>query len=515
MSGFPITLGKRSSDQMPVYRPEVTIRSKMFRQFVLLITFCVLLLGGLAFYITTSFITELQIENHLFFGDPRTVGITILAITALLVMLAFLSSTLLARELTDGIGQLSQKMQALRPGMWTFPRTVKSGDEVEGLDRLVSELASRLQATYEHLESMVNERTKALQEEYTLDRAILASIEYGVIAVDREGIITQYNPAATKLMGISEELTGQRIENVLHLHEKTGSIDIQHHPVQDVLRNKLTYRSHPAQHMALMQKQGTVLPVTLLIVPLLQGRTCFGAIAVLADTSVERQLDYLKSEFVTLASHQLRTPLSSLRWYVEMLADNKELSPEHQEHLKEIDAASSRMTRIVDSLLHVAKLEDRAFEPQQEEVDFAAFVRDRSTDWQEGVGKAELSLATEIPAEPVHIHTDTVLAEVILENLWNNAVKYSKKNGNIRVALKPEKDSVVFEITDDGVGIPTADQKRIFEKFFRAKNVLTVSTDGTGLGLYMCKLISDALGAELSFESTEGKGTTFRLKLKR
>lgn len=502
--------------QISTYRPRTSIRTKVFRQYVLLITFCVLLLGGLSFYITTSFVTELQIESRVFLGDPRALGATILTITALLILLAFLLSTLLARQLTSGIFQLATKMEAMRPGMWAYRQTVKSGDEIEGLDRLVSELAVRLQGAYEHLESMVDQRTKALQEEYALDRAILTNIEYGIITVDREGIITLVNPAAGVLMGQSpEDLPGRKIENVLRLHEKAGPIQEPHHPAQDVLRTHQTYRSHPAQHMALIQEGGTVLPVNLLAVPLMQGRSCFGAIVVLADTSVERQLDYLKSEFVTLASHQLRTPLSSLRWYVEMLSENSGLTPEHQEQLKEIDVASSRMTRIVDSLLHVAKLEDRAFEPQQEEVDFGAFVHERAKEWEEVGRKHEVSFFFQVPPDAMHLHTDTVLTEVILENLWNNALKYTRKGGEIRVQLRTDADHVIFEISDNGLGIPTADQKRIFEKFFRAKNVLTVSTDGTGLGLYMCKLIADALGADLSFESTEGKGSTFRLALKR
>ncbi len=495
--------------------PKTSIRWKVLQQSVLLVTFCVLLLGGLSFFIIRSFQEGFAPDAEGTVLVLRLLGVTVLMLSGLLFLLALLLGTLLARSLTEPLQELTAKVGALTPGTWRFERTVHTGDEVEALDRVIDDLTGRLRDAYKHLEEKVTERTRQLREESALDRAILESIEYGVLAMDVKGTVKDANPAACFLLQCDRgDLLGQSCADALPLSQRRGQIAGGQHPVTTVLRTRKSWHAHPSHHLTLQQKDGTALPISLLIVPLCSSDRCFGAIAVIQDQTLERQIDYMKSEFISLASHQLRTPLSSIRWYVEMLRNEEgTFSQEHQSYLQEADIATTRMANLIDALLHVAKLEDGGLVADKKNSDLRPFFRRVIDGWTVTAKGKGIVLTADIPASLPDIVTDPVLLEIVLQNLFANAIKYSSTKKPVTLRIVPEKDCLKIIVQDQGLGIPQAEQKRIFQKFFRAKNVREIDTDGTGLGLSMSRTIVENLGGTLTFKSEEGKGSEFTVAL--
>jgi signal transduction histidine kinase len=171
------------------------------------------------------------------------------------------------------------------------------------------------------------------------------------------------------------------------------------------------------------------------------------------------------------------------------------------------------MIALLGALLHAARMEDETVHPALSPTDIAALVSDTLRDSAELFEGAGIPHDAVVPAGPVSVKTDPVLLRVVLQNLLSNAVKYSPKKTPVVLRLAVVGGKAEISVADVGIGIPKADQERIFEKFFRAQNVKQMDTDGNGLGLAICKSIVDRLGGTLSFVSEEGKGTTFTVAL--
>ena len=454
-------------------------------------------------------------------AETALYGLAVLALSLgiigfLLVLLACILAYVTSRHITGPLAHLSQKMHQLKPGKWDFRRTVTSGDEVEVLDAAFAELTDRLHGIYDKLEDTVAERTEQLRKESALDRAILETIEYGVIAVDPKGIVTDVNPAALQLLGYEEkEVIGKPGTAVLQYAQRRKTLGKDEHPLATALNGNQSFRSRAANHPSLLRKNQTLLPVTFLVTPLLQGKKLLGAIAVFQDMTEERQIDYLKSEFISLASHQLRTPLSSIRWYVELMAGEEKstMTADQKSYFKEIDKAAKRMANLLEALLHVAKLEGGGVVAELQEADLRTVAEQIADEWSPPMKEKGVSFTVILPPPGSMVRTDPVLLQIIVQNFLNNAMKYTPKGKEIILSIRRENAKFILSVRDSGVGIPTAEQKRVFEKFFRAHNVRQMDTDGTGLGLYMSKAIAEKLGGAIFFESQEGRGSTFTLVL--
>ncbi len=230
------------------------------------------------------------------------------------------------------------------------------------------------------------------------------------------------------------------------------------------------------------------------------------------------QIDQMKSEFVSVASHQLRTPLTGIKWISELMQKGKAggLTTQQKEFLDDIHGSNERMLRLVENLLNVSRIETGSkFEIVKASGDVVDIINSLAVDL---VGLAhqhqvEIEKST-LPAKYV-LPIDAEKMRQVFQNLLSNAVKYSKAGGTVIVTLaeKPETKTVLLTIKDTGLGIPEKQQSRMFEKFFRADNVQTAETDGTGLGLYIAKAIVEGHGGKIWFESEENKGTTFFVEL--
>jgi PAS domain S-box-containing protein len=455
-----------------------------------------------------------KVESDEAFARIAQLALALGAISIVLLALSGVFGFVFARNLTGPLLQLAENIRVLKPGHWNFSRSIHTGDEVELLDQVIADLASRLKTSYDHLEEQVTERTMELKKQYTFDRAILEGIQHGVIAVDPHGTVTTMNTAALNILGVpSNECTGKSIVDVLPLHRQRLDYTAENHPVVQCLKDRTAFRASPTMHMSILRKDQTLLPVMLAVSPLEQEGTLMGAIAIFLDVTEERQTDYMKSEFISLASHQLRTPLSSMRWYMELLTDDKEhpLGEEQMSYVKEIEQASSRMANLLDTLLRVAHLDDKGMSIERREVNVVEVITHTTEELQAAAKDEQISLRMNMPPAPLMVSTDPVLLSIVMQNLIGNAIKYSPKGKaeSIEISLEEKDGHIEIHVKDRGMGIPESEKARVFTKFFRAKNIQSLSVDGSGLGLYLTKRIVENLGGKISFESIEGKGTTF------
>ena len=444
-------------------------------------------------------------------------GATLTIVSFILLILATVLSVIIARNITGPIRKLCKKVSKLGPGHWSYRKSVHTGDEVEVLDHVAADLAKRLKYTYENLEEEVEMQTAALREEYEKDRTILESIQHGIVVVDKKGVVTALNTAADELIGCGElACLGKSVLEVIKLHRHKRPVKEKQHPVLKCIHNKTPVRSTPEVRWSILHcRNNTLIPISLSITPILDGKKVLGAIAVFYDITEDRRVDYLKSEFITLASHQLRTPLSTLQWYIELFTSKgeKKLSGGQNEYLHEMDKASKRMSKLVDALLHAARLEGQAVKPQFRSIDLKEFMEDMAEEFRSLAKASKISCNVHIPNRKCTISTDPILLHIVFQNLFSNAVKYTKSGGQVEIALRIKDKSYDLVITDTGVGIPKEDQRRIFERLFRADNVRQMDTDGSGLGLYISRMVMKSIGGSISFSSTEKKGTMFTVSL--
>ncbi|MEK7461966.1 MAG: HAMP domain-containing sensor histidine kinase, partial [Patescibacteria group bacterium] len=241
-----------------------------------------------------------------------------------------------------------------------------------------------------------------------------------------------------------------------------------------------------------------------------------GAVEVFRDITKEKGIDKAKTEFVSLASHQLRTPLSTVNWYSEMLltGDVGEISAEQKMYLEEIYKGNQRMVDLVNTLLDVSRIELGTFDGESKPTNIVGLVESVVDEQKLQVAEKKLKISCIFAVNIPLIQVDPKLLRMVIQNLLSNSIKYTPERGRIEVALLlDDKKNVIFKITDTGYGIPKNQYDKIFTKLFRADNVIGKDTEGTGLGLYIAKSIVEQSGGKLWFESEENKGSTFYASL--
>ncbi len=369
-------------------------------------------------------------------------------------------------------------------------------------------------------EDLHRERDAALSNERK-SNAILTSIGDAVFAIDTRGRITLFNPAAVQVSGFSEaEAHGQPYDKILKfvLEKDRKPYD---HFIKRALDGHITSIMHPT---LLIRKDGREVPVADSAAPIRDAKgNIHGVIVVFRDISQERALEKAKGDFVSLASHQLRTPLSAINWFSEMLinGDAGKLTKEQGEYLREIYEGNQRMIELVDSLLNVSRLEVGKLKNDPQPTVMADIARSLMTELQTSIQGKKLEVTSKIQPDLPTVLADPKLLRMVVQNLLSNAVKYTTDKGKVGLVMREAtaKDAtsaklrpghyLYIAVADTGYGIPESQQGKIFQKLFRADNVRKLDVEGTGLGLYIVKEVAEKFGGTVWFQSTEGKGTTF------
>ncbi len=344
---------------------------------------------------------------------------------------------------------------------------------------------------------------------------VFESIGEGAVVVNSEGLVIRANKVALSTLGYNEsELIGQRFI------DKVQALNIDHKKVNTFKRPmvKAITTGKPAyEYIYYHGKKPDLTPVFVSASPIIKDGKPIGVTEIFRDISMEEAVDQMKSEFISLASHQLRTPLALIKTYSHMLLEGYmgEIDNDKRPAVETIVAATNRMNELISTLLNITRLESGSILLDIGSVDIVQIVAEVIKEMEIQAKNRSITIKTFTRGRSPLILSDGPIIKEVLANLISNSVKYSKDNGNVIITIRGNDHDVTVSVKDNGFGIPDPAKAQIFSKFFRANNIIQLETNGTGLGLYLVKGLVNELGGKISFTSKLDEGTTFKLKLPR
>ncbi len=324
------------------------------------------------------------------------------------------------------------------------------------------------------------------------------------ILIDSRGVVTSTNPSSIRLYGCSAgELDGRNIFESIEGDDPQRIALIPEKLKQGLFVNDVEAR--------IIRDDGVRRWVMLSLFSFRDSRGERNGLLTLVDITKQKEIDKAKTEFVSLASHQLRTPISSMKWNVELLtgAAPGNLTPLQKEYLQKIVTGLSRMDALINDFLSASKFELGTLTAEMRPTVIQQCIMDIVEEQHGRAHMQGVSLRSDMPEEPISFMTDPHLFSMAIGNLVSNAVKYTTKGGIVRIRCVMAEGNIVLTVSDTGIGIPLEEQERIFGKIFRATNARTQVPEGTGLGLYIAKEAITVLGGTITFVSKQDVGTTF------
>jgi PAS domain S-box-containing protein len=326
--------------------------------------------------------------------------------------------------------------------------------------------------------------------------------------IDQNGVVTSANTAAARLLGIQQKrMVGIEVFNLLQT-------DSDQH--KDTLINKFSNGIGVSDELVRLKRSDHKEVWGLLsLFQFVNASQQTQGLLTLVDITKQKKAEDAKSEFVSLASHQLRTPIAGMKWSAELLEmDSPDtLTKNQHKYMDRLLESIARISVLVDDFLRVSRFELGNFQAEYQTVNLPQLIADVMGELAENVKYKKLQLHTDYDPEIVNIVSDPNLLRMIVTNLCSNAVKYSPDGGKIQVVYKQENGFLKLEVADSGMGIPAQDQDQIFSKLFRASNAARDVPDGTGLGLYIVREAVSVLRGKISFTSTEGSGAVFTVQI--
>jgi PAS domain S-box-containing protein len=348
---------------------------------------------------------------------------------------------------------------------------------------------------------------KRAQDQLGLMAAIVESSEDAIIGKDLDGVIISWNPSAERMYGYkAEELVGKSVGIIFPPDRKDELAEI----MSKIKRGERIVYYDTMR----MRKDGTYLRISLAVSPTRdRDGKITGASAVARDITERYELDRRKNEFLSLASHELRTPVAVIRGFsqvalkiAEKLGDSRLIYA-----LQGIHDNTTHIMRLVNDLLDASRIERAALPIYPVDVDLGRLIRQALNDIE--LTTPDLICTLDIPSEPVMVKADPQLVRQVVNNLVENAVKYSRDEPRIEVKMALSGDQALTSVSDFGIGIPEGDRAHIFERFYRAGNVGSRSRNGLGLGLFITRDIVQRHGGQIWLESAPDGGSTFYFTL--
>jgi len=454
-----------------------------------------------------------------------------------------LIGALISRSITAPILELTAIANKIAQGDLSQSIHVASRNEIGALGRAITIMTTKLRESYATLEEKVHHRTHDLEDANRAAQNVLEDLNIekvrlveekkrsedlannlekfklavdnasdAIVITDPEGIVIYANEAIEKIIGYKpEEVVGKKAGVLWKL-----PMPLEYYQtLWDTIKKQKKVFVGEIQNKT---KNGLTYTAKISISPILdeKGEVVF-FVDIERDITKEKEIDRAKSEFVSLASHQLFTPPSIIGWYTEMLrsGDLGKINQKQAKYLKEIYDANKRMIATINFLLNISRIEMGTFAISVQKIDIKHLI-DETIQEMSGRFTHPVKWEKNYDLGPDYLlNADPNIMHIIFDNLLSNALKYGpSENAKIEVTAKIEGDSLLLSVKDNGIGIAAGDRDRIFDKLFRAGNAVVANPDGTGLGLYMLKkIIVNGLGGRIWFDSEENKGTTFFVSL--
>lgn len=359
--------------------------------------------------------------------------------------------------------------------------------------------------------AIANERTADLLETQKLFVELYRNSPVPYVLVNHKGKVTYPNHAASRLFGLSEKsFEGLNIFEMIEVLNDEDGMKIS--------------------LVASRFSQGVFVDSKDVLIRRDDGTTRYGLLSIfsygdfgrkkkglmtIVDITKQKEIEKTKSEFVSLASHQLRTPISSMQWNLELMSSPQfgTLTSEQGQYLGKIENGLIRMSLVIEDFLSVSQLELGTKPVTFENVSLVEFFDEIYDEFSGRISDKNIRFIKQYDERISTIETDKRLMHMAVSNLVSNATKYTPENGEVTVRYVSGTDTITISVTDTGVGIPTDEQEHLFNKFFRASNVQKQIPDGTGLGLYIVKLAIEKLGGKITMKSKENVGTAFDIVL--
>ena len=421
----------------------------------------------------------------------------IASLVALFVSIAL--ALFLARTLTRPIAQIDEQTTKIAGGDYSMVNHIYGSDELGHLAQSVNELSTR-----------VEESTETVNAERNRLDSVLTHMADGVLAANRRGEITIINQAAANFVGVDRE--GAIVQNVIDLLRLQGK-----RTLRDMLENLDDFRVDLSDDSTDILLQAYV--------SLIKRQSGFisGLVVVLHNITEQQRIDSERRMFVSNVSHELRTPLTSVRSYVDALAEGAIDDPEMaQNFLGVVQDETQRMIRMINDLLALSRLDQGTMDVRLEVVNLNSlfnFVLNRFDMIIESDAKntdtpnKNYNIQREFTNEDVWVEVDPDKFTQVLDNIMNNAVKYSPDGGTITARLIKTKTRAILSISDQGLGIPRKDLDSIFNRFFRVDKSRSRAQGGTGLGLAISKEVVERFNGRIWVDSVENRGSTFYISL--
>ena len=415
----------------------------------------------------------------------------------ILILLGFILvvTLLLLENRRDNIRlkQINQKVKDLIAGDYSQVLDMQGSSEITNITNNLNDLSEVIRLTQENLE----QESKRLH-------SILSYMTDGVLATNRRGKITMINDMAKKQLGVQkEEVLNKSILELLKIEDEYELRDL----ITQIPELMIDSQDANGEYLSLRVRFA-----------LIRRESGFisGLVAVLHDTTEQEKEERERRLFVSNVSHELRTPLTSVKSYLEALDEGALSEPVAPDFIKVSLDETNRMMRMVTDLLHLSRIDNATSHLDVELINFTAFITFILNRFDQIRGQDEekkYELVRDYPITSVWIEIDTDKMTQVIDNILNNAIKYSPDGGKIRVTMKTTDDQMILSISDQGLGIPKQDLPRIFDRFYRVDRARSRAQGGTGLGLSIAKEIIKQHNGFIWAKSEYGKGSTFTIVL--
>ena len=405
---------------------------------------------------------------------------------------ALLLGFLHARQISRPLASMTAVAESMSAGDYDQRLAVRDEDEFGTLAQALNRLAASCR---ERMQTIITDRNKVV--------AILGSMVEGVVAIDAQERILHINRAARRLLGVGVRVEGRSVWEVTEVREAA-----------EILTSCLRTASERVGELQLERAPRNQF-VELHGAPLLaEDGSPVGSVLVLYEVTELRHLESVRQDFVANVSHELKTPIAAIRGLVETIIDDPEMTSDYRERfLGRIRDQADRLTTLVTELLTLARLESAEGVLETSLMDFRETVRQSLDSHRNSAEEKGLSTSESITREFARIEGEPEALRVVVDNLLDNAVKYTQHGGHVHVELEIVGDEVVLKVRDDGIGIDPDHLDRIFERFYRVDKARSRELGGTGLGLSIVKHIARAHAGRVWVESKPGRGSTFYLAI--